>query len=101
MSQPCRTNSMNEASMQYEQAASPVSGPPAAHRRPSSTTDVLPAGEKEGSDGDQAEGDGGQSGDEQGAAGAEGGDEGAAESDADRRGQDEQRTAGREDLGQR
>ena len=43
------------------------------------------ASEKEGGDGDEAEGDGGQ---------------GGAESDADRRGQDEQRTAAREDLGQ-
>ena len=34
MPQPCRKNSMNEASMQYEHAASPGSGAPAAHRRP-------------------------------------------------------------------
>src|SRR5262249_30841193 len=40
MSQPCRWNSMNEAAMQYELAPRPVSGAPAAHRRPSGTTDT-------------------------------------------------------------
>ncbi|HEY1322914.1 MAG TPA: AAA family ATPase [Streptosporangiaceae bacterium] len=40
MPPPCRKNSMNEASMQYEQTARPVSGAPAARRRPSGTTDI-------------------------------------------------------------
>jgi hypothetical protein len=51
--------------------------------------------------GDQAEQDGGQCRSQQGAAGAEGGHDRPAERGPDRRGDDEQRAAGRDDLSQR